>query len=128
LDSALSDVFTLCDTDTSSDLSHAELASCGLSYLSTELKAYTTFNSSRQYSRQQVAKALTAHSSQGGDDPRELSLKVHGELLDKKMSKLKSYIFGGSAAKVPLLAGNGVEASEKTVDRFFQMFDGNRDG
>ena len=128
LDSVLSEVFTLCDTDTSSDLSHAELASCGLSYLSTALKVYDIENASRQYSWQQVAKAFIAHSSQGGDDPRELALKVRGEWLDKKMSKVKSYIFGGSASKVPLLARNGVEASEKTVDRFFQIFDANHDG
>jgi hypothetical protein len=38
LDSALSELFSLCDTDTSSDLSDAELASCGLTYLSTPVK------------------------------------------------------------------------------------------
>jgi hypothetical protein len=38
LDSAISELFSLCDTDSSSDLSDTELASCGLSYLSTAAK------------------------------------------------------------------------------------------
>ena len=40
---------------------------------------------------------------------------------------MKSYI--GAASKTsPLFAGKGVGSEEKTVERFFQMFDGNRDG
>ena len=74
-----------------------------------------------------MAKALNAVSSQGGEDPRGLGGKVRGEWLDSKMSRMKSYL--GGAAKAPqLFAGNGTEGNEKTVDRFFQMFDGNRDG
>jgi len=128
LDSALSELFSLCDTDSSSDLSDAELASCGLSYLSTAVK-YTKDkeNSGGLHSRQQIAKALSSFSSQGGDDPRELAMNVRGEWLDRKMSRMKSYL-GGAAKAPPLIAGNGTEGNEKTVERFFQMFDGNRDG
>lgn len=32
-----------------------------------------------------MAKALSVHSSKGGEDPREVSKKVHGEVLDNKM-------------------------------------------
>jgi hypothetical protein len=128
LDSALSELFILCDTDSSSDLSDAELASCGLSYLSIAVK-YTNDkeNSGGLHSRLQIAKALNSYSSQGGDDPRELAMKVRGEWLDRKMSRMKSYL-GGATKAPPLFAGNGTERNEKTVERFFQMFDGNSDG
>ena len=58
LDSTLTELFSLCDTDASTDLSGAELASCGLSYLSTGLKYYAQDKGSR-YSRQEMAKALS---------------------------------------------------------------------
>lgn len=40
---------------------------------------------------------------------------------------MKSYI-GTNKKASPLFAGKGVGSEEKTVDRFFQMFDGDRDG